>query len=396
MLYTVLFIIFALIIWFLIDLTFGHRQLRNHTPEEIPLRKGDVTFYSEGSHFFESLFDAIGNANDHIHVNFYIFRNDTLGKETLNRMKRKALQGVEIRLLVDYLGSRKLPKKVIKELRQFGIEFAFSQKPQFPYWFYTLNRRNHRKITVIDGHVGFIGGFNVGDEYLGKNPNLGDWRDYHLKIEGDGVQDLQKQFLSDWQAATKGKTEGSRYYPGLKKGSVSFGILPTNGSGLEKKFLQLIHRARKSITIGSPYYVPGQKIQQALIAARKRGVNVKILLPLKKDHPLVHQAAVPYFKPLLSSHCKVYQFYQGFYHAKVLVIDEKLAVLGTANLDRRSFVLNNEISCFIHDENMVNLVIDALKRDFARSQKVRLEQLKNRSIGDRILEGVATSISGLL
>lgn len=397
MFYTIAVIILFVLAWLLIDLALGrHWQLKNVSKKEAPLRKGDMTFYAEGTVFFEDFFAAIEQATDHIHINFFIFRDDTIGEKTLGRLKRKASQGVKIRILVDWLGSHGFPKQTRKELKSHGIDFAVSQKPRFPYWFHSLNHRNHRKITVVDGKVGFIGGFNVGDEYLGKKPNFGDWRDYHLRIKGDGVQDLQRQFLADWKAATGEKVKGETYFPELSKGDVEFRLFSTDGAFLEKRFLDLINSARKSIIIGSPYYVPGEKIQKALLRLRKCGVDVKLLLPFKKDHPLVHEAAVPYFEPLLKAGCEIFLFYQGFYHAKVMVIDEKVCDIGTANLDRRSFVFNNEINCFIYTDDVITEVLSALDRDFRRSEKLTLDSLKNRSFTDRIREGAASALSGLL
>lgn len=397
MVYTIIFIILAFITWLLIDLAFGHRhQSKRVSKKNAPLRKGDVVFYAEGSDFFEGLFEAIEKANDHIHINFFIFRDDTIGKKTIVRLKRKAAQGVKVRILVDFVGSLKFPKRTRKDLEKHGIAFETSQKPHFPFWFYSLNRRNHRKISVIDGHTGFVGGFNVGDEYLGKNPRLGDWRDYHLKLEGDGVQDLQRQFLADWKEASGETVTGRLYYPKLAEGNIKLRLLPTDGAPLENCFLGLINGAQKSIIIGSPYYIPGQIVQQALIRARKRGVAVKLILPIKKDHPLVHEAAVPYFRPLLKAGCEIFLFYQGFYHAKVMIIDEKICDIGTANLDRRSFTFNNEMNCFIYDDDLITTVLSALDRDFRRSEKLKMESLKKRSIGDRIREGAAASVSGLL
>lgn len=390
-------IILALIAWLSIDLTLGAKQKHhNVSKKKPPLREGGVSFYSEGRAFFDSLFTEIERASDHIHINFFIFRDDTIGKETIERLKRKAQEGVKVRLLVDWVGGYSLPKRARKEMEDVGIDFAAAQKPFLPYWFYTFNRRNHRKVTVIDGNAGFLGGYNVGDEYLGKDPKFGNWRDYHLKICGDGVQDLQRQFLADWQQATGDEIKGDRYYPELSKGDTRFRLFPTDAAFLEEHFLDFISKAEKSIVLGSPYYIPGKKIQNALLAALKRGVSVKLLLPMKKDHPLVHEAAVPYFAPLLKAECEIFLFYQGFYHAKVMVIDEKMCDIGTANLDRRSFTFNNEINCFIYNDDLITTVLSALDRDFRRSEKLTLAYTKNRSIFQRAKQGIATALSGLL
>lgn len=397
MVLAIVIIILAIIAWLTVDLKLGARQKHeNVSKKEPPLREGDVSFYSEGRTFFNNLFTAIDEAQDHIHMNFYIFRDDTIGKEAIQSLQRKARGGVEVRVLVDWLGSHGFPKKTRHSLEEAGIHFAAAQKPFFPYWFYTFNRRNHRKITVIDGKTGFLGGYNIGDEYLGKDPKFGDWRDYHLKIEGDGVQDLQKQFLADWQQATGDEVEGARYYPELSKGDSQFRLFPTDAAFLEEHFLDFINGAEKSVVLGSPYYIPGKKIQKALLAARKRDVSVKLILPMRKDHPLVHEAAVPYFAPLLRAGCEIFLFYQGFYHSKVMIIDEKMCDIGTANLDRRSFTFNNEINCFLYTDDLITTVLSALDRDFRRSEKLTLDSLKKRSFKDRVKEKTSSIFSPLL
>lgn len=397
MLIAIVIVILAILAWLIVDLILGTRQKAKQTPQnERPLRKGDVTFFAQGRPFFNSLFQAIDEAQDHIHMNFYIFRDDTIGKETMERLQRKANEGVKVRLLVDWLGSLGLPKKARRRLQAAGVDIAATQKPTFPFWFATANHRNHRKITVIDGVTGFIGGYNVGDEYLGKDAKLGDWRDYHLQIKGDGVQDLQAQFLADWQQATKAQISADRYYPELGKGDCQIQLFPTNGKYLEHYFLTWINQAEASIILGSPYYIPGKNIQHALLSARKRGVSVKLLLPIKKDHPLVHEAAVPYFSPLLKAGCDIFLFYQGFYHAKIMMIDEKMCDLGTANLDRRSLTLNNEINCAIYNDDLITTVLAALDSDFRRAEKLTLASFKKRPLKNRAKQSIATVFSGLL
>jgi cardiolipin synthase len=387
----------AFFIWIYIDLSLGRKQHKQHNEGiTFPKRKGNLTFLSEGSEFFSSLKNDITSATDHIHINFYIFREDSIGREIIQLLKQKANGGVDVRLLLDYVGSYGFPKKTIRQLKEAGASFAFSPKAYPPYFFYSLNKRNHRKITVIDGEIGYMGGYNVGDEYLGKDPKFGVWRDYHLKFSGEGVQDLQHQFIADWKKAAEENLSGSSLYPKLEKGTTSFQLMPTNGGFIEDKFLDYIKHAKKSIVIGSPYYIPGREIQDALMEAAERGVSVQLLLPMKKDHPLVHETAFPYFKPLLKAGCDIYRFYQGFYHSKVFMIDEEMCDVGTANFDRRSFTLNQEMNCFIDDEGFIEIVKDTLKRDFRRSQKLSMKDIKKRSLSHRFKEKIGTAISGLL
>ncbi|HET7628529.1 MAG TPA: cardiolipin synthase, partial [Bacillales bacterium] len=387
MLTTIALIVLLVIFLLWADLAVGKRVWRRQKlfqSTRFPLRHGDVSFYDQGVPFFKDYFRAIEQAYDHIHINFYIFRNDTIGKQLCARLRKKAREGVKVRVLVDWMGSHFFSKKERKDLERAGVSFAVSNRPRPPFWFFTMNRRNHRKITVVDGKIGFLGGFNVGDEYLGKKPELGNWRDYHIKIENDGVQDLQQQFLVDWKTATGEQIEGSRYYPELAKGMTPLQLFSSNGTSLEDFFCDLFNRAEQSIVIGTPYYIPGPRIQQALLSARKRGVAVTLLLPMKKDHPLVHEAAVPYFAPLIKAGCDIYMYYQGFYHAKVMIIDGTLCDVGTANLDRRSLVLNNEINCFMHDPAIIARVRAALTRDIRQSERLTLRRLRRRPLVQRL------------
>lgn len=397
MIISVIIVLAVLLVWIYLDLSLGRRQHKQMLEkQQFPERQGSVMFFGEGSEFFTSFKQDISEAANHIHINFFIFRNDTVGSEIIGILKKKASEGVTVRLLIDYVGSYKFPKSAIQELKQAGVSFAFSQKAQLPYVFYSLNQRNHRKVSVIDGTIGYMGGYNVGDEYLGKDPKLGDWRDYHLKFEGEGVQDLQNQFAMDWKRAVNEQLEGDNLYPELHQGPTNFQLMPTNGGFIEDTFLQLIRNAKQSIVIGTPYYIPGRDIQDALIAAAERGVSVQLLLPMKKDHPLVHETAYPYFTPLLKAGCEIYRFYQGFYHSKIFMIDDKICDIGTANFDRRSFTLNQEINCFIYEESFIHIVKGTLERDFQRAEKLTLEKVKNRSLLHRCKEKLGTAMSGLL
>ncbi|WP_231687031.1 cardiolipin synthase [Bacillus sp. JCM 19034] len=300
-----------------------------------------------------------------------------------------------VRLLVDRFGCN-LSRRVKKKYKKAGISFAYSHPPSFPYLFFTINRRNHRKLTIIDGKVGYIGGFNVGDEYLGRDPDFGYWRDFHLRIDGDGVQDLQEQFLEDWQTAKQRYVQKPSHYPPLPKGETALRILPTDGCYLEDTFIDLIKQATSSIIIGTPYYIPGKKLQQELLHAAKRGIDIRLLLPKKSDHPLVREAAYPYFEPLLKEGVSIYQYYRGFFHAKCIIIDEQMCDIGTANFDKRSFYINHEINCLIYDEAFVKKAAQTLESDISRSEKLTYEVYKKRPLMQRSKEKIATLVSGLL
>jgi cardiolipin synthase len=391
-----LFVVIAIFIWLRIDFKLGLRQQRKEATRHIQkMRYSEVDFLPIGDDFFKRLFADIKQANHHIHILFYIFKNDHIGNKLLKELEDKAKEGVVVRLLVDKIGC-KIPKKRLKEMKKTGIRFAYSHPPTFPYIFFSFNRRNHRKLTIIDGRVGYIGGFNVGDEYLGRDPKFGPWRDFHLRLDGDGVQDLQGQFLQDWQTAKQKYVVEDAHYPTLKKGSISLRILPTDGTYLEETFIDLVRQAKHTLVIGTPYYIPGKALQKEMVAAAERGVDVKLIVPKKGDHPLVKEAAFPYFEPLLLAGVSVYQYYRGFFHAKVVIVDDQACDIGTANFDQRSFHINHEINCLIYDKAFIQGVFSELEHDIGISERLTIEAYQKRPLSQKGKEKFAKLVSGLL
>ncbi|QOY37273.1 cardiolipin synthase [Anaerobacillus isosaccharinicus] len=396
LLMTIFAIILLLIIWMWIDFKLGIKKQRSEANRFVQeIRNGQCEMLTTGHDLFKKLITDINNAEKNIHVLFYIFRDDHIGTQVLKALKEKAIEGVEVRLLVDRVGCH-ISKKMRNELKKVGVRFAHSHPPKFPYLFFTLNRRNHRKITVIDGHIGYIGGYNVGDEYLGRDPKFGDWRDIHLRIVGDGCQDLQEQFLQDWVVATREKIDANNYYPPLAKGLHQLKIVPSDGTFLEEAFINFIKEAKDSIYIGTPYFIPGNAIKEELIAAAKRGVDVKLIVPKQGDHPFVREAAFPYFQPLLEAGCTIHRYYRGFYHAKTIVIDKEICDIGTANVDRRSFHINHEINCLIFNKEFIKDVIAVMDHDISISEQLTMVQLKKRSFFHKSKEKIATVFAPLL
>ncbi|WP_227936992.1 cardiolipin synthase [Alkalihalobacillus deserti] len=391
-----LLIVIAILIWLRIDFKLGLRQQRKEATRHIQeTRYSEVDFLPTGDDFYKRLFADIQQATGHIHLLFYIIKNDHISKKLLKILEDKAKEGVAVRLLVDKFGC-KISRKNRKKLKQAGIKFAYSHPPSFPYIFFTFNRRNHRKIVIVDGRVGYIGGFNIGDEYLGRDPNFGAWRDFHLRLDGDGVQDLQEQFLQDWQTARQKHMVKESHYPSLKQGQVPLRILPTDGTYLEETFISLVKQAKEKLIIGTPYYIPGKEFQNELIAAAKRGVDVTLIIPKKADHSIVKEAAFPYFEPLLLAGINVYQYYRGFFHAKVVTVDLQVCDIGTANIDQRSFHINHEINCLIYDETFIRGVLTELEYDISRSERLTIEAFRSRSLFQKGKEKVAKLVSGLL
>lgn len=369
--------------WLALDLHLGRKKhLKECKRLKFPKRQSEIFLYADGNLLYKDLFHDMRHATSHIHSLFYMVRDDHASKEFLTILKDKADQGLEVRLLLDYFGSFDVKKETMKELEQHGIEVEVYHKPAFPFFFFSINQRNHRKITVIDGKIGYVGGFNIGKEYLGQDPEFGVWRDYHLKLEGEGVQDLQSQFIQNWEQAgdfPPGEW-GHMYYPELVKGPITHKLVPTNGGHLTDTFLKLIQKAEKSIIICTPYFIPSEPLHEELLSALARGVKVTVLVPAKADHPLVMDAAFPYFKKIISAGAEVYRFYLGFYHAKVMVIDDHTCDIGTANFDKRSLFLNNEINCLIFDKEFVHKTVQEIHKDIHNSEKLTLEFIEKRSL----------------
>ncbi|WP_196220111.1 cardiolipin synthase [Terrilactibacillus tamarindi] len=379
-----LFMIF-LILAIALDIFLGYR-LKQKTRAQPQEYQGydTVHFFADGTELFSDLIREIESAKDYIHLSFFIFAYDAIGKKLIKLLREKAKDGVTVRLLVDTVGGFPL-RKHRKKIKEAGIHLSFAAPIRFPFLFYYLNRRYHRKIAVIDGKVGYFGGFNVGDEYLGRNPERGDWQDCHLKLKGDGVNHLQQQFSQDWLQASGESLNIKGIDVGLEKENISIKLLATNGSHLEKALIEHLEQAKHSIFIGSPYFIPSKKLMQVLIHCLDRGVKLTILLPTRKDHPFVKPASCHYLKPLLKRGCELYYFYQGFYHSKTIVVDEEACCIGTANFDWRSFFWNDELSAFIHDKSFVKVVLEQTYRDIhLGSELMTLEGFKNRPLWEKI------------
>ncbi|MFC0272433.1 cardiolipin synthase [Metabacillus herbersteinensis] len=391
-------VVFTLVVWLRIDYRLGRKDhLQKSKYQLFPLRKSNLKLYIDGQNLYEDLFKSIKNSKHSVHVLFFIVKNDEISHEFLSLLGEKAKQGLEVKLLLDYVGSKNLDKNALKLLKRKGAKIGYTNKPRWPYFFYTLQARNHRKITVIDGKIGFIGGFNIGKEYLGLDPKFGYWRDYHLQITGEGVQDMQTQFLKDWfDSSGEDLRHVASYFPVQELGTSSQQFLSTYGEFLHKYFLSFIREAKREIIICTPYFIPGTEIKKELLKALKRGVQVKIMVPMKADHPLVREAAFPYYGPLILAGCEVFRFYYGFYHAKVIVIDDHTCDIGTANFDKRSLYLNDEMNCMIYDKDFIQNVKKQIYEDFHRSEKLTYEFYRKRSILHRGKETFATLVSHFL
>ncbi|MFB5664173.1 cardiolipin synthase [Alteribacillus sp. HJP-4] len=389
--------ILLFLVWFSIDFVLGRKiNKKEHRPLYYPHREGMVDWIDNGADFFQSFQQDLKSAEHHIHVMFYIFRNDSIGSQIIQTLCDKAEQGLDVRVLVDRLGAG-MDKKGRAALQKAGVRFHYSCRPGLPFYFFTLNQRNHRKISIIDGRIGYLGGFNVGDEYIGRDPKFGFWRDFHLRFQGDGVQDLQAQFFSDWsKAEALPVKESEGYFPELNKAEQRFRFVAVDGSGLEGMFHKVISNAEHFVYIGSPYFIPGRRLQEALLKAAERGVDVRILLPEKQDHPLVKEASYSYLRELIQAGAKIYHFQDGFFHAKALLIDNDICDIGTANFDQRSFHLNSEMNALVFSPEIIEKVKSVLERDMDHSTLLTESDVNRLPVKTRLTQLAAKRIERFL
>jgi cardiolipin synthase A/B len=394
----VIALILLIIVWFYFDFTLGRKKHRtSFSKRETPILYGNFDIFPHGKELFADYFHELKMAVSHIHILFYIVRDDEFSQQFFDILKAKAKQGVEVRLLVDRIGSHKMKNPIIKGLRNAGVQFAFSNRIRLPFLFYSSQVRNHRKISIIDGKIGYLGGFNIGKEYIGQDPKLSPWRDYHLKITGESVPYLQREFLIDWnEYATDHVIVNSSYAPELPKGTVPHQFVPSEAGFLEERYYNLIRNAKKSVIIGTPYFIPSKKLLHELIRAAKRGIKITIVVPFITDHMLVQEASYRYLRKMLVEGAQVFQFKNGFYHAKSIIIDDELCDIGTANFDKRSVFLNKEINCYFYDPAFVNRFMDIIHKDILDSKPLKLDDLNKPNLLRSIKEGIAGAISFFL
>ncbi len=385
----------------------GHQQLLfrlahrlGHNPISFSTESKVLT---DGKETFAHILYALKMAEHHIHLEYYIVRDDELGQEIKNILIDKAKAGVEVRFLYDAVGSWRLSKAYIEELREAGVEIAAFAQVKLPFLNHKLNFRNHRKIIVIDGVVGFVGGLNIGDEYLGKNAYFGYWRDTHLYVRGEAVRTLQLIFLQDWYYQTGKKILNPTYLSPVLTSMKADGGVQMIASGPDtrwevnkKLFFSMITSAKKSIWIASPYFIPDDDILSALKIAALSGIDVRILVPNRPDKRIVFHASRSYFPELLEAGVKVYEYNRGFMHSKLIIVDHEIASIGTSNMDMRSFHLNFEVNAYLYRTKSVTTLVSDFVYDLEHSNQISFELFKNRSIFHRIIESTSRLLSPLL
>jgi len=351
-----------------------------------------------GEATFAAIFAAIERAESYILVEFYIIRADGLGNRLKDALIAKAAEGIDVYILYDSVGSIGLPQTYTDELTAAGVKTAEFNTTRRLGNRFRLNFRNHRKIVVVDGKEAFIGGHNVGDEYLGKNPKLSPWRDTHIRLRGPVTLEAQLTFVEDWHWATQEPPPRLNWIPEKASGENTIALcLPTGPADpLESAtlfFLNAINSATQRIWIVSPYFVPDEQLTSALQLAALRGVDVRILIPEKPDHLLVYLSSFSYLKEAEKAGVKIYRYQPGFLHQKVMLIDHQTATVGTANFDNRSMRLNFEVTVMVVDKEFARQVEEMLTADFAASRQLSPDDLDNRSFLFRFVVRAARLLS---
>ncbi len=342
----------------------------------LPVSRGNgAELLIDGEATFKSIFQAIDQAKRYVLIQFYIIRDDELGMELQDKLITAAKRGVHVRFMTDAVGSYGLPTEYLDTLREGGVEVADPREQRGPNFRFQLNYRNHRKTVVIDGETGFIGGHNVGVEYLGQDEKFGAWRDTHIKMTGHIVRQLQLIFTEDWHWAHDEDLIDLVDWTGSESEQDMNALLVATGPGDDTEtgamlFFAAIAEARERVWIASPYFVPDIDIMTALQHAALRGVDVRILVPDTIDHRLPWLAAFAYFDEIRDCGVRVFRYTDGFMHQKAFVVDDTLAAVGTTNLDNRSFRLNFEAMALFFDERAALAAEKMLLTDFEASYEL--------------------------
>lgn len=355
-----------------------------------------------GEETFQALFQALEDAQKFIHLEYYIIAEGRLTARLKDILLRKAREGVEIRIIYDDVGSWSLSKEFIREVRKAGIQIYPFLPVRFHHLANKANYRNHRKIAVIDGKTGFVGGLNIADRYVDGLPDIGIWRDTHLKVEGEAVTSLQVVFLIDWyfvrQELLLNKNE---YLPYIQADSQV--LVQTVASGpdsdwasIQQTYFTLINMAKRYVFISTPYFMPGETTLNSLKTAAMSGVDVRLLLPHKSDSRLTHWCTRSYVQELLEAGVKIYWYRKGINHSKVIIVDGQVASVGTANMDLRSFEQNFEVSLIIYDREVVKELATDFIKDLQGSTNEVIQKWKFRSKKEQLYESVARLFAPLL
>ncbi|WP_108670037.1 cardiolipin synthase [Peribacillus acanthi] len=363
----------------------------------------ETKILTNGEETFSQILSALKEAKHHIHIQYYIVRDDEIGRDIKNALMERARNGVKVRFLYDAVGAWTLTKEYIQDLRNAGVEVSPFGPVRLPFLNNKFNFRNHRKIIVIDGDTGFVGGLNIGDEYLGRNKNFGFWRDTHMMAKGEAVRTLQLIFLQDWYYSTNHSFLTDEYLPQSvpiehHQGGVQMiaGGPDNEWSVIKNMIFSMITTAKESVYIATPYFIPDEDVFQALKVTALSGIDVRLLVPKNPDKWIVWHASRSYFPDLLEAGVRVYEYKEGFMHSKIVIVDNELASIGTSNMDMRSFHLNFEVNAFLYKTGSTQKLVKDFMDDLEQAQEIHVDSFKQRNIGMKVLESFCRLLSPLL
>ena len=369
----------------------------------LPFKDNQVEIYTDGYGFVFSLLQAIGRAEKHIHIDTYIIEDDPLGNLIVDALTDKARQGVEVRLIYDDVGCWRVSDSFFERMRDAGIDVHAFMPVRFPAFTSKVNYRNHRKLCVVDGKVGFIGGMNLALRYVkGRGGRV--WRDTHLRIEGGGVYAIQRAFLVDWYFVDRTLITDRRYYPPVDAAirnnclvQVVTSSPVTPWPDIMQGYVRILLEAKRYVYMESPYFLPTEPILFAMRTAALAGVDVRLLIPRKSDSKVLDWSTLSYVMETLQAGVKVYLYQAGFNHSKLLVCDDSVSTVGSTNVDFRSFEHNFESNIFFYDEGMALRLKNIFMEDLAQSRPIEeMKRVKNRPFSKRLGESLLRLLSPLL
>lgn len=375
-------------------------SLLSNTNQSALLYGSRITIYPNGSDKFTDLLNEISRAKHHIHLQYYIFCDDVVGRQVKDALIVKAKEGIEVRVLYDDVGCWNVKDKFFREMKEAGIEVYAFLRVAFPVFTSKVNYRNHRKIVVIDGKVGFMGGMNIADRY-NNGISWGTWRDTHFKFEGKGVHGLQSAFLIDWYVVSKKLLNDRMYYPPVQRYTDNIMQVATSGPvGQWRTLLQAtifaIANAKKYVFIQTPYFLPTEGLNQALQTAALGGVDVRLMLPKRSDTRSANMASHSFIDDMVKAGAKVYFYKPGFLHSKLVVTDDILTCIGSANMDFRSFEHNFEINAFVYQEDFALQMKKIFLHDMHSCERLIPSRWLRRPRKQRIAESFMRLFSPLL
>lgn len=358
-----------------------------------------VTIFTKATDLYDNIIADLKGAKHHIHIEYYIFLADKIGQRIMDVLKEKAQEGVIVRVIIDDVGSWQLKKKKILELQEAGIEIKSFLEVGLPYINSRVNYRNHRKIIVVDGLIGYTGGFNIADRYV-EGLSWGCWRDTHIRLEGSAVLGLQKNFLTDWFFVKRELIQDALYYPAQeKKGNCLTQIVISGPDMVWESIMQIFAKAfmeaKKRIYVESPYFLPPESLITALQTAALSGIDVRLILPKKSDAKITLYSTFSYIDQMLKAGIKVYMYDPGFIHSKIVITDD-ISFIGSANMDFRSFEQNFELNAIMYDTEVAQQMTDIFMDDVNHSVEITKETWTTRSLTQKVKESFSRLLSPLL